>query len=68
MIRKERINDLASERKTEGDVVYWMSREQRINDNPGLLFARHLADDMDCGLSVVFTLADSFQGASIASL
>ncbi|MEX0981382.1 MAG: deoxyribodipyrimidine photo-lyase [Bacteroidales bacterium] len=65
MIREERTFDLAPGRKTEGDVVYWMSREQRMGDNPGLLFARHLAAKMDCGLSVVFTLADSFQGATL---
>ena len=65
MIREERIYDLTSGRKIEGDVVYWMSREQRADDNPGLLFARHLAEEMDCGLSVVFTLADSFQGATL---
>jgi len=65
MIREERINDFTPKRKNEGDVIYWMSREQRINDNPGLLLARHLAAKMDCGFSVVFTLANSFQGATL---
>ena len=65
MIRKERIFDLTPERKTEGNVVYWMSREQRAEDNPGLLYARNLADKTNSRLSVVFTLTDDYPGAAI---
>jgi len=63
MIRKERIHDLTPGRRNSGDVVYWMSREQRVSDNPGLLHAIDLAQQRDAGLQVVFALTDEFPGA-----
>jgi deoxyribodipyrimidine photo-lyase len=63
MIKKERINDLTPDRKLGGNVIYWMSREQRVADNPGLLHAKDLADKLNCSLAVVFTLTDNFLGA-----
>ena len=64
MIKKERIHELTPGREGGGNVVYWMSREQRIRDNPGLLFARHLAARANSQLLVVFTLSDTFPGAA----
>jgi deoxyribodipyrimidine photo-lyase len=65
MIKKERIHDLTPGRKAEGNVVYWMSREQRAEDNPGLQYARNLADKAKSRLSVIFTLTDNYPGATI---
>ena len=48
-----------------GPVIYWMSREQRVADNWGLLHAQQLALELKQPLAVVFTLADSFLGATL---
>ncbi len=46
-----------------GPVVYWMSRDQRINDNWALLKAQQEAMLHDRGLVVVFCLVDDFPHA-----
>lgn len=48
----------------QGRVIYWMSREQRSEDNWGLLYAQQLADEMNTEMAVVFTLADNFLEAT----
>ena len=47
----------------QGPVVYWMSRDQRVNDNWALLFAQELAISQSAPLIVVFCLAPRFMGA-----
>ena len=49
----------------DGAVVYWMSRDQRVADNWALLHAQSLALARQTPLAVVFTLADSFLGATL---
>lgn len=51
----------AKERK--GAVIYWMSREQRVNDNWALLFAQELAIKENSSLAVIFCLSPEFLGA-----
>ena len=65
MIQTERIFNLTPDRKPGAGVIYWMSREQRVHDNPGLLYARELAEDYNSALVVVFTLSDNFLGAGL---
>jgi len=48
-----------------GPVVYWMSRDQRVNDNWALLYAAELAERHQVPLAVVFTLSPKFLGASL---
>ena len=48
-----------------GAVVYWMSRDQRVADNWALLHAQNLALERRLPLAVVFTLTDSFLGATL---
>ena len=48
-----------------GPVVYWMSRDQRVNDNWALLFAQKLALERKVSLGVVFCLAPSFLNATL---
>jgi deoxyribodipyrimidine photo-lyase len=50
---------------TAGPVVYWMSRDQRVADNWALLHAQQMALERQVPLAVVFTLADSFLGATV---
>ena len=46
-------------------VVYWMSRDQRAEDNWALLHAQHLAEQKGYGLAVVFCLVPKFLGATL---
>jgi len=48
---------------TGGPVVYWMSRDQRVQDNWALLYAQHIALEHDVPLGVAFCLAPQFLGA-----
>ncbi len=48
-----------------GSVAYWMSRDQRINDNWALLYAQRIATKQAAPLAVVFCLAPQFLGATI---
>ena len=44
-----------------GGVVYWMSRDQRAQDNWALLHARNLALKHRVGLSVIFCILPTFE-------
>eukprot|EP01025_Chloroclados_australasicus_P062217 TRINITY_DN8171_c0_g1_i1.p1 TRINITY_DN8171_c0_g1~~TRINITY_DN8171_c0_g1_i1.p1 ORF type:complete len:572 (-),score=90.32 TRINITY_DN8171_c0_g1_i1:130-1755(-) len=46
-----------------GPVFYWMSRDQRINDNWALLYALEKGREFDQPVAVVFNLVDEFLGA-----
>lgn len=48
----------------KGPVAYWMSRDQRAQDNWALLFAQKLALDARVPLIVFFTLAPAFLSAA----
>jgi deoxyribodipyrimidine photo-lyase len=48
-----------------GPVLYWMSRDQRVQDNWAFLYARELAVETGAPLGVVFCLAPSFLGATL---
>lgn len=50
-----------------GSVLYWMSREQRVANNPALIFASHLAKESGKPLEVLFVADDSFPGANLRS-
>jgi len=47
-----------------GAIIYWMSRDQRVNENWALLFAQELALERKASLGVVFCLAPSFLNAT----
>jgi deoxyribodipyrimidine photo-lyase len=50
--------------KNKGPIAYWMSRDQRADDNWALLFAQELAIKYKQPLAVVFCLVDDFLGAT----
>lgn len=60
-----RIQKLKAGTAGPGLVAYWMSRDQRVNDNWALLFARELAILNSAPLVVIFCLAPAFLGATI---
>lgn len=64
-INPRRIHFLNDIPVTSGAVIYWMSRDQRVADNWALLHAQQLALERHAPLAVVFTLADSFLGATL---
>ncbi len=48
-----------------GPVIYWMDRDQRVDDNWALEYARQVADERDVPLCVVFCLVPEYLGATI---
>jgi deoxyribodipyrimidine photo-lyase len=49
----------------EGSVVYWMSRDQRVQDNWALIFSQQLAKEKKKSLVVIFNLVSDFLGGTI---
>ena len=47
-----------------GTVIYWMSRDQRVDDNWALLYAQSKALEMNQGLMVVFCKCSNYLGAT----
>lgn len=60
----KRIRPILSGKPGKGPVAYWMSRDQRVEDNWALLFARKIAFEADVPVFVVFCLVDRFLGAT----
>jgi len=46
-------------------VVYWMSRDQRLNDNWALLYAQERAIELELPLCVIFSVVPTFLAATI---
>ena len=65
MINEKRIRLLQNGIETSGPVIYWMSRDQRVHDNWGLLFAQKLALEKNRGFAVVFSLVPKFLDATL---
>jgi deoxyribodipyrimidine photo-lyase len=64
-MKKERIRILKDSEWTKGPIIYWMSRDQRAQDNWALLHAQDLALQSKTALGVVFCLVPEFLGAGI---
>lgn len=64
-INQKRVRILQEGASRAGEVVYWMSRDQRSHDNWALLFSQELALQRKAPLSVVFCLVPEFLGATI---
>ena len=58
-----RVKTLLKGQEKNGPVIYWMSRDQRVNDNWALLYAEELAQKRDLPMAVVFCLTPEFLGA-----
>ena len=65
MINEKRIKLLKDGIETNGPVIYWMSRDQRVSDNWALLFAQQLALEKNRSLAVVFNLVPKFLDATL---
>lgn len=65
MINEKRIRLLQKGNETNGPIVYWMSRDQRVHDNWALLYAQKLAVENKRSLIVLFNLVPDFLEATI---
>lgn len=66
MVQKERIKTLNNKTVAKGQAVaYWMSRDQRVNDNWALLFAKEKAEELNLPLIIFFILTENFPGATL---
>lgn len=63
-ILEKRARQLNNLEIKSGPVLYWLSRDQRVRDNWALLAAQELALSRKMPVIVVFTLANSFLGAT----
>ncbi|TFG17207.1 MAG: deoxyribodipyrimidine photo-lyase [Promethearchaeota archaeon] len=52
-----------SKEKINGPVIYWMSRDQRVEDNWALIYAQNVAQKHEKPLLVVFCLQSKFLNA-----
>lgn len=64
-MNSSRVRLLKTGKEKRGAVAYWMSRDQRTEDNWALLFAKSLAMERKVPLVVIFCLAPAFLGATI---
>ncbi|MGC9515861.1 deoxyribodipyrimidine photo-lyase [Methanocrinis sp.] len=60
----DRARILKEGRGERGPVVYWMSRDQRAEENWALAFAQELASKRGSPLAVIFSLTENFLGAT----
>lgn len=65
LVHPARVRPLSRNVPNQGPVVYWMSRDQRADDNWALLHAADLARRAATPLFVVFALAPSYPGATM---
>ena len=64
-MNKNRVKNIKKGKKKKGPVVYWMSRDQRTNDNWALLYSQETGLLEKEPLIVVFCLTTDFSGANI---
>ncbi|MFA5863360.1 MAG: deoxyribodipyrimidine photo-lyase [Phycisphaerae bacterium] len=67
MINAKRIMIVKQSERISGPIVYWMSRDQRTQDNWALLHSQSLALERNASLAVVFCLVPAFLNASFRS-
>jgi len=65
MVNRERVRVLKEREVEKGPIIYWMSRDQRVQDNWALIFAQELALERREPLVVVFVLVPRFLEATI---
>jgi len=64
-MNKSRVRLLQKGTETNGPIVYWMSRDQRVHDNWALIFAQQLAIEKSRPLIVIFNLVSDFLEATL---
>jgi deoxyribodipyrimidine photo-lyase len=64
-MNKRRIKILRESNLKDGPIVYWMQRDQRVNDNWALIYAYEKAKEKNEELIVVFNLVTNFLEATL---
>ncbi|MFZ3147956.1 MAG: deoxyribodipyrimidine photo-lyase [Methanothrix sp.] len=64
LVNPKRVRALTKVGQAKGPVIYWMSRDQRVNNNWALLYARELACKQASYPAVAFCLVPQFLGAT----
>lgn len=65
-VKRCRLMTTNSEFPKDGDcVVYWMSRDQRVNDNHAIFYAQSIAIEKNIPLKVIFNLVPQFLQATL---
>ena len=64
MFDLRRARKLNEAKAGNGPIVYWMSRDMRVEDNWAMIFAAQLAKQQKTQLQVVFTIVPEFLGAT----
>jgi len=64
-MNQKRIRKLNKKEIKKGNIIYWMSRDQRVKDNWALAHAQELANKNKSNLIVVFCLVPEFLQATI---
>lgn len=64
MVHPGRIRKRNQIRYKRGVIVYWMGRDQRLDDNHALLAAAELAKRKGCPARILFVLPPTFEGAT----
>jgi deoxyribodipyrimidine photo-lyase len=64
MVNIKRVKKLIKGATVDGPVMYWMSRDQRVNDNWALAYAIELAENSNQQVTVVFNIVSDFLGAT----
>ncbi|MCX5805987.1 MAG: deoxyribodipyrimidine photo-lyase [Proteobacteria bacterium] len=62
---RDRISTIKEGPDNSGSIVYWMSRDQRIEDNWALIYSQELALRKNAPLAVVFCIAPGFLDAAL---
>lgn len=63
-VNSKRVKILLKAREKKGPVIYWMSRDQRVNDNWALLYTQEVAQQQGSPMAVAFCLSPEFLGAT----
>jgi len=64
-MQNERVKLINTGEQKQGPVIYWMSRDQRVEDNWSLLYAQQIALEKQSPLIVVFCLVNRFLNAGL---
>ncbi|MGD9977543.1 MAG: deoxyribodipyrimidine photo-lyase [Bacteroidales bacterium] len=62
---QHRVRELKAGSNLPGPVVYWMSRDQRVNDSWAVIYSIAKANELDVPICVAFTLSPAFLGANL---
>ncbi len=65
MINATRGRLLNHKKERDGPILYWMSRDQRVDDNWALIYAQEMAIKRGVPLAVIFCVVPTFLGATV---